>query len=80
MEFIVRSDEQVNLFKSQYIYRIHDDSPMIVMKKLVWYGRVSMPFYTKKKCYLLNLAERLDLKLSTMVGKDKNVQKTMMLF
>ena len=53
---------------------------MIVMKKLVWYVRVSMPFYTKKKCYLLNLAERLDLKLSTMVGKDKNVQKTVMGF
>ena len=48
---------------------------MIVMKKLVWYGRVSMPFYTKKKSYLLNLAERSDLKLSTMFGKDKNVQK-----
>ena len=53
---------------------------MIVMKKLVWYVRVSMPFYTKKKCYLLNLAERLELKLSTVVGKVKNVQKTMMGF
>ena len=48
LEFIVRSDEQLNLFKSQYIYRIHDDSPMILRKKLVWNGQVSMPFYTKK--------------------------------
>ena len=44
LEFIARSDEQL----SQYIYRIHDESPMIVRKKLVWNGQGSMPFYTKK--------------------------------
>ena len=48
MKFIDGSDEQLNLFKSQYIYRIHDDSPMIVRKELVWNEQVSMPFYTKK--------------------------------